>query len=86
MHRLLPHPPPPSLLTSLTHQVVVVSTARDKLWVSRDAGRNWDNYKLPTTDFAAERDLYLSSIDPRHMVLLSKLSEVHSKMLMLSIH
>jgi len=51
--------------------LVVVSTSKQFLFVSRDTGREWDHYPLPSRHFDSADDLYLSYKNPRHMVLLT---------------
>ena len=51
--------------------VVVVSMNRQFIFVSRTAGDTWDMYKTPSSDFDPEEELYLSSRDPRHMIVRS---------------
>ena len=58
--------------------VVVVSLNRRYLFVSRDFGNHFDRYSTPTTDFDPTDDLYLSNLNPRHLVLRSHSGEVGS--------
>lgn len=56
--------------------VVVVSLDRQSVLVSRDYGKNFNQYKAPTVNFDPTEELYLSSSNPRHMVIRSRSGEV----------
>ena len=58
--------------------VVVVALNRLFLFVSRDYGNTFDQYKTPTPNFDPTEELYLSSSNPRHMVVRSLAGEVRS--------
>lgn len=56
--------------------VVVVSYTQHYIFVSRNYGRDWDQYVTPTTQFDPSGSLYLSEKDPRHLVIKSRSGDV----------
>ena len=77
----LPPPPSPSPPPPLsTHmQLVAVSITKMFLFVSRDGGRRWTRYSLPSSRFDPTNNLYLSRKNPRHMVLLTDNGKVREE-------
>ena len=56
--------------------VIVVSYSHLFLFVSRNYGKDWDRYTLPTMDFDPVGSLFLSERDPQHMVIHSRGGDV----------
>ena len=56
--------------------VVVVALNRLFLFVSRDFGKTFDQLKTPTVNFDPTEELYLSALNPQHMVIRSLSGEV----------
>ena len=71
-----PSPPPP---LSTHMQLVAVSITKMFLFVSRDGGRRWTRYSLPSSRFDPTNNLYLSRKNPRHMVLLTDNGKVREE-------